>query len=279
MFRPLHQDHAIETVILRLTGSGEMAEHERTTLDEGYQKYWKAVLPTMTQAQVIKIVMGPTPIEDGTPKSLVPTRYVEFMRTGKPAWWMEIDGLTITIGCAQYAGWKSVSRKAYGLFAGVGKTLGSHHPLAQIRGAELTYQDLFIWDGPEDAYDPKLAIRERQIPKQARNSKEWHVGQGWVDDPKGKRILERFQVGALRSEENHRPLIIRVVTTAIWGFGATGTGLRLDKAFQNGTYGNRNEHGRAVYDDLHRRIHVLFGNLITKEIAERIGLNQPGEST
>lgn len=255
-----------------------MAEHERATLDDGYQKYWKAVLPTMTQAQVIKIVVGPTPINDGTPKPLVPTIYVEFMRTGKPVWWMEIDGLTITIGCAQYGGWQSVSRKAYGLFAGVGKTLGSH-PLALIRSAELTYQDLLVWDGPKDAYDPKLAIQEKRIPEQARDSTEWHVGQGWVADPEGERILQRFHVGALRSDENHRRPIIRVLTTAIWGFGATGTPMRLDEAFQDGHSDIGNERGRAVYDDLHRRVHVLFGNLITKRVAERIGLNHPGEST
>ena len=278
MFKPLHQNHAIETVIFRLTGSGEMAEHERANLDEGYNKYWKAVLPTTSQAQVIKIVMGPAPLEDETPKSLVPTQYVEFMRTGKPAWWMEIDGSTITIGCAQYGGWKSVSRKAHGLFASVGKTL-ERHPLAQIRSAELTYQDLFVWDGPDHAYDPKRAIQESQIPERARDSKEWHIGQGWIDDPEGDRILERYHVGALRSEENHMRPVIRVVTTAIWGFGATGTGMRLDKAFQDGHSGNENECGRTVYEDLHQRVKVLFGNLITQKIADQIELNQPGEST
>ena len=281
MFKPLHQDHAIESVFLRLTGSGGMMEHERANLDEGYGKYWKAVLPTVSQAQVMEIAMGPTPLVEDRVKPLAPTHYSEFMRTGKAAWWMEIAGQMITIGCAQYGGWKSVSRKACELFAGVGKTLGNTHPLAQIRSAELTYHDLLVWDGAADAYDPKLAIREKRIPAQVGNSKEWHVGEGWVEDPEGERILERFQIGAeLRREGNLTSPIIRVTTTAIWGFGGTSGHLKLDRAFGNiQSVDGKDNDGRAVYEGLHERTHMLFGGLITEEIAGRIGLGQPGGST
>ena len=281
MFEPLHRDHAIETVILQLTGSGEMMEHERANLDEGYEKYWKATLPAVSRTPLVEIAMGPTPLVDGRPKLLAPTRYAEVMRTGKAAWWMEIAGPTITVGCAQYGGWKSVSGKACELFAGVGKTLGNAHPLAQIRSAELTYRDLFVWRGADDAYDPKLAVRETRIPVKARNSKEWHTGEGWVEDSDEGRILERFQIGAeLRAEGNRASPIVEVVTTAIWGVGATGARLRLDRAFGNiHPVGGSDGNGRSVYDRLHERIHTLFGSLITEEIAGRIGLTQPGELT
>lgn len=107
----------------------------------------------------------------------------------------------------------SVSKKAYELFACVGRTLGNTHPLAQIRSVELTYQDLLIWHGTDDSYDPKLSIREERIPAAARNSKEWHVGQGWVEDPAGERILERFQIGAeLRTQGSEVRPVIQVVT-------------------------------------------------------------------
>ena len=197
MFKPLHQDHAIESVILRLTGSGEMAEHERERLNEGYEKYWKVALPTVQQAQIMEIAMGPTPLVDGRPKPLAPTQYIEFMRTGKAAWWMEIAGPNITIGCAQYGGWKSVSKKAYELFASIGRVLGNAHPLAQIRSAELTYQDLLIWHGTNDSYDPKLSIREEIIPMAARNSTEWHVGK---DGSKIQRVNGSWN--GFRSERN-----------------------------------------------------------------------------
>ena len=258
-----------------------MTEHERATLDEGYEKYWKAVLPTVNQASVMEIALGPTPLVEGRVKPLAPTQYVEFMRTGKAAWWMEIAGPTITIGCAQYGGWKSVSRKAHELFASLGKTLGNAHPLAQIRSAELTCQDLLVWDGTDDTYDPKLAIRESRIPEQARNSKEWHIGEGWVEDPERERILERFQIGAeLRGEGKRKRSIIQVVTTAIWGFGGTSVSLKLDRAFGNIQSVDRKENdGRAIYEELHRRTHALFGTLITEEMARRVGFSQPGEST
>ncbi len=281
MFKPLHPDHAIETMILRLTGSGEMTEHERAILDGGYEKYWKAVLPTVNQTPVMEIAMGPTPLVDERPKPLAPTQYIEFMRTGKAAWWMEIVGPTITIGCAQYGGWKSVSRKAYELFASLGKTLGDAHALAQIRSVELTYQDLLVWHGADDAYDPKLAIRTEWIPTQATRSKEWHIGEGWVENPEGERILERFQIGAeLRREGNRIRPIIQVVTTAIWGFGETSARLKLDRAFGNihSVDGNDSD-GRVICDGLHRRTHALFGNLITEETARQVGMKQLGDPT
>ena len=281
MFKPLHPNHAIESVILRLTGSGELTEPERAILDGGYEKYWKAVLPSVNQAQVMEIAMGPVPLVEDRVKPLAPTQYVEFMRTGQAAWWMEIAGPTITIGCAQYGGWKSVSRKACELFASLGKTLGSTHPLAQIHSAELTYQDLFVWDGDDDAYDPKLAIREERIPAKARRSKVWHMGEGWVEDPEGERILERFQIGAgLRGEGSRVHPVIQVTTTAIWGFGGTSARLKLDKAFGNiQSVDGKDSDGRSVYDGLHGRTHALFGSLIVEEVASRIGLSQPGEST
>ena len=74
MFAPLHRDHAIETVILRLTGSGEMAEHERPNLDRGYEKYWKVVLPMVKQARMMEIAMGPMPA-----KRLMKTQPVVFL--------------------------------------------------------------------------------------------------------------------------------------------------------------------------------------------------------
>ena len=54
---------------------------------------------------MIEFAMGPTPIMDGFPKSLAPTMYIEYSRTGNAAWWMEIAGPMIMIGCTQYSGW------------------------------------------------------------------------------------------------------------------------------------------------------------------------------
>ena len=109
----------------------------------------------------------------------------------------------------------------------------------------------------------------------------WHMEEGWVEDPEGERILERFQIRAeLRGEGKRIRPIIQVVTTAIWGFGETNARLKLDRAFGNvQSVDGKDNDGRAVYEGLHRRALALFGNLITEEMAGRIGLSQPGEST
>ena len=70
------------------------------------------------------------------------------------------------------------------------------------------------------------------------------------------------------------------MTTAIWGFGKANARLKLDRAFENiQSVDGKDNDGRTVYEGLHERTHALFGNLITEEIAGRIGLSQPGEST
>lgn len=64
MFKPLHKEHAIESVIFRLMGLGEMTEHERVLLDRGYEDCWKAVLPAVNRGQVMEISMAPRLLTD-----------------------------------------------------------------------------------------------------------------------------------------------------------------------------------------------------------------------
>lgn len=286
MFKPLHHDHAIESVIFRLTGKGEMMEHERINLQKGYQKYWQAVLPKEIKGHLMEISLGPAPLVDDRPKPLAPTKYVEFSRTGNLAWWMEIAGRTITIGCTQYAGWKNVSSKAFGLFSNFAKTLDTDHPLAQICSAELTYVDLLQWVGGKQAYKPELAIQKFRLPRTVLSSKttpnlrEWHLGEGWVDDPEAERVLERFQISSLlqpNGDQIHP--IIRIETTAIWGFGTPKSRLNLNRAFDNIQEVTKNGiDGRTKYNELHARVKSLLGTLITENLANQIGLQKSGET-
>ena len=56
--------------------------------------------------------------------------------------------------------------------------------------------------------------------------------------------------------------------------------MKLDGAFGNvqSVAGNDRD-GRVVYDNLHGRTHDLFRTLITKEIAQRIGLEEAKEQS
>ena len=240
MFKPLHQDHAIHSVTFRLTGDGAIGQHEQATLDDGYQKYLKAALPSERSAQqMVVAAVGPTPPEGPAP--LEPKLYADFARTGQAVWWMEIVGPTITVGCSQYGGWSSMRTKACELLRRLGKTLGSGHPLAQIRSVELTYQNLFISDEPSRDSDPKSAIHEDQIPKKAERSKEWNHSEGWVNDVQECRILERFQIAAeLHKHGNRINPVIQIVTSAMWGYGENSKRLDLETAF--GTLAFANSH-------------------------------------
>lgn len=276
MFKPLHPGHAIHSVIFRLTGDGAIGQHEQATLDDGYQKYLKAALPSERSAQqMVVAAVGPTPPEGTVP--LEPKLYADFARTGEAAWWMEVVGPVITVGCSQYGGWSSTRAKACKLLRGLGKTLGAGHPLAQIRSVELTYQNLFTWDGPGRDSDPKLVIHGDQIPKKAERSKEWNRSEGWVNDIQECRVLERFQIAAeLYRHGNRINPVIQIVTSAMWGYGENPKRLDLETAF--GTLDSNFQStcdGRAIFEDLHERSHGIIRPLVTNEIADLIGLPQP----
>ena len=172
-----------------------------------------------------------------------------------------------------------MSDKAFELFRALAKTLTSDHPLAMICSAELTYVDKLRWDGAEREYNPCLAIQESRIPRKALNLKEWHLSEGWLGDPDRERILERFQISAeLQRDGSRVDPIIRVETTAIWGFGQSETRLKLNRAFDkiqevDGEFTD----GRAKYNELHGRVKLLFGTLISEELAGQIELQESGE--
>ena len=72
--------------------------------------------------------------------------------------------------------------------------------------------------------------------------------------------------------------IIRVETTAIWGFGDVRPRLSLNMAFNKLQEVNgKNIDGRAKYNELHALVKILLGNLITEDLAERICLHKSGE--
>ena len=281
MFEPLHAGHSVRSVIIRATGSGNMMETERAHLQQEYAKRWKSVLPAEQVAQQIQVTVGVTARIAGSddPLPLAPTLYVDYTPSGAAAWWMEIGTGIVTIGTNQYTRWSDVWHKAIGLLKHVGDMMGAGHPMGQIRSLELTYEDMFVLRNnyTNASRLPDQVIKEQWIPDKAKDSKEWHTGQGWVEDPTDKRILERFQISGVIVEESgtSRPAIT-IQTTAIQGFGDRRPILKLTDSFRHlYDVNDGSPTGPGIGDELHQRTKGLLKHLLVPEMAQRIGLTQP----
>ena len=263
-----------------------MLEDERPQLEREYAKRWESILPASRIAQGIEVTLGPTAKVAGAedpPQALAPTLYADYGRTGVAAWWMEIGpGAAVTVGTSEYARWGDFWGKASRLLQQVGDALGAGHPMGRVRSLELTYEDEFVAKVGGEGQDcaPEQVIDMAWMPKQVGAGQEWHAGQGWVTDPTGKRMLERFQVaGVVRREQDgcKRPTIT-IQTTAVQGFGNQCEILSLSESFKHlsalggdGLTGI----GKSVGDALHASTGRLFKSLLCPTMAKRIGL--PGD--
>ena len=276
MFRPLYKELSIQSVRLCLIGAGELAETDRLTIQKGYEEQWGAALPKEHVGGTMQITVGPEGVSAQAAKSFAPTQYVEYTRAGEPVWWMELANNHAIIGCTKYSGWEKVGRKAYALFDALGKTLRADHPFGTVMSAELTYEDVFLWEGGPNGYDPREVVREEWIPHDREAGMEWHAGQGWVRDPDGRRILERFQVGGVigKGRTDPQPAIL-ITTTVLEGFGTNETLTTLSRGFGHmHLVGDGPRTGRKICDELHERAKNVFRRLVTDDTARRVGLDQ-----
>ena len=280
MFEPLRGDHSIRSVVIRATGRGHMVEADRPNIQREYAKRWKSVLPAEQVSQQIQIAVGVVAKVAGSdePEPLAPTQYADYTPSGEAAWWMELGNNMVTIGTSRYTKWSGIWQKATELLKHVGETLEGRHPMGQILTLELTYDDLFIWNGDEasDICVPNQVINESWMPEEAKGGKEWHSGQGWIVDPSGQRILERFQISGvmvkIQNGESHPAIMIQ--TTAIQGFGGREPIFELAKCSSklHEVNSGRTPGAHHIGNDLHERTKRLLHKLLVPEMSQRIRL-------
>ena len=281
MFKPINKSHAIIEVHFVLDVDRPWLAEDQPFVEQGYEKYWQQVLPRRVQGQQVLVNLGPRirgPGVGAPPEPMAPMVYTAVSRDGSREWELGFEGNQVRVTCGKYSRWEQVWQVAVNLFRMVGKSLNGRD--TGITAAELTYQDLFVWDGEEDDYDVEglLSHEEGMIGSSVSgHGPLWHSHQGWMKDQNdwpGENYLERVHLdaskGMVRQEEKFG---VSITTTARLGHGGTKRLFSLQKGFSHlQVVKERSDGGAARFEWLHTQTKNVFSRVLTEEARNSIHL-------
>ena len=215
---------------------------------------------------------------DGLPAKLT---YEAKQRDGGLDMRLDIDGRRISVERHTYSTWEDSSKVVNQIFGDVSSSLRDV-PSATIAELSLQYEDVFWWNG-EDQAEVRQLLRAgaKSAPEWVFDTDhEWHVDQGWHAPrrnlPEGAKCIERVALHAIthRVDERDR-FCVAIVTSVRWQppqrTGSTKWTLQrmLAHAAPADASGSTSEH---LFNDLHKRANRAFGAVLTPAILEGIGL-------
>lgn len=255
-------------------------QEDRPLIEKG-EHMWEDLLPGKQEGQGLVIQIGPQAQGqevDDSKAPMTPLAYRAVERDGSREWELAFHGHHLRVTCGTYSRWRQVWGIARGLFEKVGKVLNDRE--TEVRAVELTYQDLFIWEGDESRYDVgKLLTNDHGIIGGwlLKHGPLWHCHRGWIQEQnewKDEAYLERIHLNGkrrlLRQEE--RPAVEMITTTRL-GHGGTKSLFMLQHGFTElQEAGKKKEEGCMRFEWLHDKSIEMIGKVLTKEVQAEIGL-------
>lgn len=282
MFRPINDDHAIFAVHFVLEFERPWLREDKPLIDKGYDR-WKEILPGIQERQ--HVVIGPQLQGGGVENStavMPPLAYTSVERDGSREWELAFEGNSLRISCGKYSRWTQVWKIAQHLFQMVGQAMGDRK--IGVRTIELTYEDLFLWEGKESQYKVRNLLTDRSgiIGKQTlEHGPMWHCHQGWIQKQtkwKGERYLERVHLnghkGVLHREEK---FAIGVATTTRLGHGGEKRLFTLQTEFTELARKRREKNG-GRFEWMHEKNKELLGKVLTEKMQQAISLSVKGRT-
>ncbi len=281
MFKPVNKTHAIIEVHFVLDVERPWLPEDQPLIDKGYEEYWRDVLPARVQGQSYLMNFGPRiqgPGMGAPPNPMVPLFYNAVSRDGSSEWELAFEGNQIRITCGKYSRWDQVWKVAGNLFQMAGKSLNERD--TGIVTAELTYLDLFVWEGEEKDYDVKgLLTHEQGVigSSVAEHGPLWHSQQGWIRDQKDwpeENYLERIHLnankGMIGQEEK---LGVLITTTTRLGHGGRKKLFSLQRGFNPlQSVKEKPDDGKSRFEWLHTQAKTVFSRVLTSDAQDSIGL-------
>ena len=280
MFKPVNDNHSILEVHFVLETERPWLQEDKSVIERGDQ-LWGDVLPGKFEGQQIFLQFGPQVQGVGIehpPRQMPPLAYRTVARDGSREWELAFEGQALRITCGKYSRWEQVWKIALNLFQMAGRTLKNRE--TGIRAVELTYQDLFLWEGlPKDYNVGKLLTNEHcAIGGQTLDhGPSWHCHNGWMKEQKdweGEPYLERIHLdgnqGLIRQE--NKPAIM-ITTTARLGHGGKDPLFTLQNGFNDlRLVGQRKDNACGRFEWLHERTKEIFCTVLRDDMQRAIGL-------
>lgn len=281
MFRPIHENNAIQTVHFAVETTDLWLERDQEVIQAG-AKEWKAVLPMENVVTpMLTVQTGTTVTGPGQPASLRPMNIVAYGRSmpnGTVEWELVFQGNAIQITTRSYSRWEHTWGVAERLLEAVGRALKDRS--TEIKTAELTYQDVFVWDGRSEKYNLEELVTtdEGLVGREIKEKgKLWHWQMGWIMDQTNDspaQWLERIHLAGVRGPTPKGPRhMVTIETTTRAGHGSEQPLFTLQKGFRKiRAVENEGPAGSIVFEWMHRRCKDMIGRILKQEIQDRIGL-------
>ena len=280
MFRPANGKHAILEVHFILEMERPWFREDKTVIEQGYA-LWGEILPRKLEAQQFVVQFGPQLQGEGIENPaapMPPLTYGAVERDGSREWELAFENQILRITCGKYSRWEQVWKVVRNLFQMVGRVLNNRE--TGIRAMELTYQDLFVWEGEQSEYDIRKLLTDEHGTIGSRildHGPLWHCHHGWMQTQtewEDEAYLERIHLdgneGLIRQEKK---LAVMITTTARLGHGGTKRLFTLQRGFNElQVVGEKREGAWGRFEWLHERNKEIFSKVLKDEMQRTISL-------
>lgn len=263
-FKPLGDDHAIETVAIELTLKEPMADELLYAVDGQYRSELKKILPAREQLYSVEMRMKDgRPSVRETPKKAFEYAYIA--PDGAPIRVLRLEENTIRIERHDYSRWKQIKQWATGLLTPV---LGVVLEKNSVTRVGVHYTDVFL-NSPASPEDPAVLFREDTdlIPERVfHRSKAWHAHAGYIDDSEREEfdhVLERFQVNSTTGKEARVTISASHIAMA-------------DEGIQGLLIENESTLLNEILEELHQRNKCLLRDMLSDWAQVAINLDSKG---
>ncbi len=193
-FRPLNEDHAIESVKFSVVFSSGILAQSILAVEQSHD-LWRESLPARSVADVS--------IESSGRTGNAPGVFFAFVRPdGSPSWSMTVAVNKIDVECFLYSRWERVWTEARGYFVKVIEILSKTQPSLEIGAVELTVKDVFVATEKNYPLDQLLKPCARLPEFIFHAGQAWHANSGWFEVREGAhRTLHNLNCDATPTQD------------------------------------------------------------------------------
>lgn len=254
MFRPLNEDHAIESVKFTLLFTRPLGPKSIIAVERSHH-LWQDALPAKSRLEVDVELRGRA--------VKTPAIMFGFLKPdASPVWSMQVGAHQIEVECSLYSRWQRVWETSRDHIRNVLQVLSKAQDQLLVSAMHLAVKDVFVSD--DELVSTKELLRPSdKIPAYAfKVSGSWSTSSTWlVDEDKEIRTWHACEVDAAMEPEDARVEITHAQTRN------TGVDLPIE-----GVSGDGFDKLDAMMEAMHLSNKALVSELLQQDMSDRIGL-------